>query len=98
MHCRNCKNIRFKKLTQIGYQPISSIFLKKIKKIKDYSLDLYKCKKCNLVQLSKIASLKDMYGPEYGYKTSVSRLMINHLKKKYFDLKKYGVIKIIVIF
>tara|TARA_B100001093_G_scaffold520058_1_gene612353 strand:+ start:2536 stop:3813 length:1278 start_codon:yes stop_codon:yes gene_type:complete len=93
MHCRNCKNIRFKKLTQIGYQPISSIFLKKIKKIKDYSLDLYKCKKCNLVQLSKIASLKDMYGPEYGYKTSVSRLMINHLKKKYFDLKKYGVIK-----
>ena len=93
MYCRNCKHKKFKKLTNIGYQPISSIFLRKIKKIKNYSLDLFKCRKCHLIQLSKIASLKDMYGPEYGYKTSISNLMINHLKDKYIKLNKYGVIK-----
>ena len=82
MICRNCKTKNFKKISKIGNQPISSLFLKKIKKLKNYSLDLYKCNKCNLVQLSKIPDLKDMYGSDYGYKTSVSKLMVNHLKKK----------------
>ena len=81
MICRNCKKKFFIRLSNIGYQPISSIFLKKKKKIKNYSLDLFKCKSCDLVQLSKIANLKDMYGPDYGYKTSVSKLMINHLSE-----------------
>jgi len=34
-----------------------------------------------------------MYGPDYGYKTSVSNLMINHLKKKFIKLKKYNIYK-----
>ncbi len=93
MICRNCKKKKFKKICKIGKQPMSSIFLKKIFKIKNYSLDLYKCLNCNLVQLSKIPNLKDMYGPEYGYKTSVSNLMVNHLKNKIVKLSKYGVFK-----
>ena len=93
MICRNCKKKKFSKISKIGEQPISSLFLKKIIKIKDYSLDLYKCTNCNLVQLSKIPNLKDMYGPEYGYKTSVSNLMVNHLKNKINKLNKYGVFK-----
>ena len=35
---------------------------------------------CTIIQLSKIPNLRDMYGPEYGYKTSMSNLMIKHLK------------------
>ena len=93
MICRNCKKKKFSKISKIGEQPISSLFLKKIIKIKDYSLDLYKCTNCNLVQLSKIPNLRDMYGPEYGYKTSVSNLMVNHLKNKINKLNKYGVFK-----
>jgi len=91
MICRNCKKKKFKKISNIGNQPISSLFLKKKIKIKDYSLDLYKCNYCDLVQLSKIPSLKDMYGSDYGYKTSVSRLMVNHLKKKIIKLNKLGI-------
>ena len=34
-----------------------------------------------------------MYGPEYGYKTSVSNLMVNHLKKKFDWIKKLKVLK-----
>jgi len=93
MICRNCNSNKFLKISKIGKQPISSLFLKTKKKIKNYSLDLYRCKLCNLVQLSKIPNLKDMYGPDYGYKTSVSNLMINHLKKKFIKLKKYNIYK-----
>ena len=93
MICRNCNSKSFFKISKIGKQPISSLFLKTKKKIKNYSLDLYKCKFCNLVQLSKIPNLKDMYGSDYGYKTSVSNLMINHLKEKFIKLKKYSLYK-----
>lgn len=88
MICRNCKQQRFKKIFKLGSQPISSIFLKKKKRIKKFSLDLYICRNCELVQLNKIPNLKDMYGKHYGYKTSVSNLMIEHLKKKFKKLKK----------
>lgn len=91
MICRNCKKKKFIKISNIGKQPISSLFLKKKIKIKNYSLDLYKCNNCDLVQLSKIPNLKDMYGIDYGYKTSVSKLMVDHLKKKIFKLDKLGI-------
>ena len=34
-----------------------------------------------------------MYGPDYGYKTSVSNLMIKHLKEKYNKIRKYNILK-----
>ena len=92
MICRNCKSKKFKKISKIGNQPISSLFLKKKIQIKDYSLDLYKCNNCDLVQLSKIPNLKDMYGSDYGYKTSVSQLMVSHLKKKLLKLNEFRVL------
>lgn len=91
MICRNCKKKDFNKISNIGNQPISSLFLKKKIKIKNYSLDLYKCNYCDLVQLSKIPNLKDMYGSDYGYKTSVSKLMVDHLKKKVIKINKLGI-------
>ena len=93
MKCRNCRKKNFSLISKIGKQPISSLFLKKKKKIKNFSLDLFKCKSCNLVQLSQIPNLKDMYGSHYGYKTSVSNLMVKHLKEKFTTLKKYGLYK-----
>ena len=93
MICRNCKKKKFKKISNIGYQPISSLFLKKKIQIKNYSLDLFKCNFCDLVQLSKIPNLKDMYGLNYGYKTSVSKLMVNHLKEKISKLNKFSIFK-----
>ena len=54
MKCRNCKKTNFLKIAEMGSQPISSIFLNKKKNIKKYSLDLFECQLCNLIQLSKI--------------------------------------------
>ncbi len=51
MSCRNCKKKKLKKIINIGKQCISSVFPKKINhKLKEYSLNLYKCTHCELVQ------------------------------------------------
>ena len=95
MKCKNCKKNSLKKVVEIGKQPLSGFFYSKKKQnLKKYSLDLYKCSKCNLVQLFNNVNIKKMYGKHYGYKTSVSKMMISHLKEKVERLKKSKMIKI----
>ena len=88
MKCKNCKNPNLKKVFKIGKQPISSVFHNKPRhKLKNYSLDLYTCTKCGLVQFSSLPPLDDMYGLTYGYNTSLSPLMVNHMRKKFYSIK-----------
>tara|TARA_B110000261_G_C13086087_1_gene357893 strand:+ start:82 stop:1344 length:1263 start_codon:yes stop_codon:yes gene_type:complete len=92
MHCRNCKKKLSNKVINIGKQCISSVFPEKIKNnLKKYALDLYKCDYCELVQFKKTPPFQDMYGSTYGYRTSLSPLMISHIKEKYkyINKKKY---------
>ena len=88
MNCRACNNTKLKNIAPIGKQPLSGIFPKNKKlKLKKYSLDLFLCIKCNLVQLGESASVKEMFGEQYGYQSSISKLMKNHLYKIYLKLK-----------
>ena len=93
MNCKNCKNKNLAKIIPLNKQPISSVFFnqKKINQ-KKYSLDLYECPKCKLVQFKKLPPLDDMYGETYGYRTSLSPLMINHMKKKYNQIVKNNIV------
>ena len=94
MICKHCHQKRLKKVIDIGKQTISSVFLsKKIKNPKKYSLDLYECQNCKLVQFYKLAPLQYMYGTTYGYRTSLSKLMIEHIKQKYKKILKMGIVK-----
>ena len=87
--CRNCNRKNLKKVIFIGKQVVSSIFpKKKVNNKKKYSLDLYKCNNCKLVQLGKSIPLGNMYGETYGYRSSLSKLMVNHLRNKFLKLKK----------
>ena len=87
--CRNCSSKKLKKVIFIGKQVVSSIFpKKKVVNNKKYSLDLYKCENCELVQLGKSIPLGNMYGETYGYRSSLSKLMVNHLYKKFLKLQK----------
>ncbi len=89
MYCRNCKSKKIKKIINVGNQPLSNHwYVKKKYNLKKYSLDLYICKKCDLIQLKKLPKLGDMYGKNYGYRTSLSQLMINHIKEKFDRIKK----------
>ena len=89
MRCINCKCKKLEKIIDIGSQPISSVFPeKKQYKLKTYSLDVFKCKKCDLIQFGSLAPLDDMYGTTYGYRTSLSNLMISHIKDKYKRITK----------
>ena len=84
MNCINCKKIKLRKIVTLGKQPISSFFLKKKNlKLKKYPLDLYQCNNCNLVQLKFFSDFNNIYKSDYGYKTSVSPLMVQHMKQKF---------------
>ena len=88
MICKNCKKKKLSKVVKVGKQPISSVFYNRIrKKLPEYSLDLFKCENCELVQFSSLPPLEDMYGLTYGYNTSLSPLMVNHMRKKFNFLK-----------
>ena len=92
MKCIKCRNKKLEKIVDLGSQVISSLFYENPKfKLKKYPLDLFQCSKCNLVQLRKLAPLDKMYGTTYGYRTSLSPLMIRHMNQKYIDIinKKY---------
>ena len=57
MRCRSRNKSYLKKIVEVGRQPMSGIFPKKQNiKLKQYSLDLFICKKCQLVQLETISS------------------------------------------
>ena len=94
MICTNCKKKKLSKIVKIGKQPLSGFFYSQKKyNLKQYSLDLYKCSKCGLVQLDNKVKIEKMYGKHYGYKTSVSTLMMSHFEKKVKKLKKLNIIK-----
>ena len=90
MACKNCKSNKLVKVFKLGKQTISSVFnsTKKFNQ-KKYSLDLYSCQSCKLVQFKNLAPLNEMYGETYGYRTSLSKLMVRHIKEKYSKILKY---------
>ena len=89
MICLNCRTKNLSKIVKLGKQPLSGFFYNQKKhKLKKYSLDLYKCSECDLVQLDNKVKTEIMYGKHYGYQTSISQLMISHLEKKVEKLKK----------
>ncbi len=88
MICKNCKKKKLSKVVKLGKQPISSVFYNTKKKyLPKYSIDLFQCNYCQLVQFSSLPPLEDMYGLTYGYNTSLSPLMINHMMRKFKFLK-----------
>ena len=62
-------------------------------KLKKYSLDLFECQKCKLVQFKKLPPLDDMYGETYGYRTSLSPLMIKHMREKFKKILRKKIVK-----
>ena len=89
--CRFCKKNKFENIIDLGNQPLSGVFPNKNSKDPPKNkLQLIRCVNCKLIQLKHSANIKNMYGSNYGYNSSLSKLMINHLKFEFNNLMNYA--------
>ena len=89
MRCRLCGNEDLVPVLDLGKQPLSSVFPSpKDPDPSESPLELVRCNKsskpsaCGLVQLRHQADLSEMYGKTYGYFSSISPTMVEHLHSK----------------
>ena len=87
-NCRNCNKKKLQPLFSLGNISFTGKFPKINQKIKKAPLEVVMCKHCKLVQLAHKFNLKYLYGPDYGYRSSISNTMVSHLKNVSNNLKK----------
>lgn len=80
--CRICQNNDLVDIISLGEQIITSRF----PKYGDFStpktpIDLCRCTDCGLLQLRQTTYSAELYEYEYGYRSSISNTMREHLKK-----------------
>jgi SAM-dependent methyltransferase len=82
--CRICGNAKLVPVLNLGHQYLTGIFPKsREQKLTCGPLELVKCdgeNVCGLVQLRHSYNLQEMYGTNYGYRSSLNRSMVNHLR------------------
>ncbi|MDC0628231.1 methyltransferase C-terminal domain-containing protein [Pelagibacteraceae bacterium] len=86
--CRNCNKKKLDFLFSLGKQSFTGKFPKKNKTIQKAPLEIIICKNCKLIQLAHRFNLKYLYGPDYGYRSNISKTMVNHLKKVVLNVTK----------
>ena len=86
--CRSCSGTKLIESLDLGYQSLTGIFpSKKNQKISSGRLKLVFCDECKLLQLSENFNQNEMYGINYGYKSSLNPTMVEHLKSKSIKLE-----------
>jgi hypothetical protein len=86
--CRICGCTNLQPLLNIGEQSLTGVFPKSTEEyITSGPLELVKChpnqnnpEACGLVQLHHSYSLEEMYGMNYGYRSSLNQSMVKHLQ------------------
>ena len=77
--CKGCNN-KITKVIDVCKSPACDLYLKDKKtKLKLYSLDLYFCNKCKLIQIEDIISPEKIYN-QYLYKSKHSLGLTEHFK------------------
>ena len=84
--CRICHHRQIVPLLHLGEQCLTGIFPKSAdEKITRGPLELVKCDgddACGLVQLRHSYDSAEMYGADYGYRSSLNKSMVAHLRAK----------------
>ena len=85
--CKACKG-KLTKVINIEKTPPCDFYTKKIiKNSKFYSLDLFACEKCKLIQLTDIVEPNKIYS-KYMYKTQHSFGLKEHFRNLFLDIEK----------
>ena len=78
--CRNCRSKNLINLFSLGNLSFTGMFPKRdYINIRKANLGLVMCSSCSLVQLNRNYNLKYLYGPDYGYRTGITKTMKNHM-------------------
>jgi NDP-4-keto-2,6-dideoxyhexose 3-C-methyltransferase len=84
--CRICQESELTPLMLLENQALTGVFPKsKTEKVTSGSVELVKCtsvRGCGLVQLRQSYDLTEMYGFNYGYRSSLNPSMVRHLRSK----------------
>jgi len=83
MKCSICKKTNFKKVIDLGMQPLANKYPKNEKEIlkeKLFNLSLLYCSNCLLVRIENIISRKKMF-EDYYYLSSVNLGLVRHFNK-----------------
>jgi len=98
--CRICGNKDLISILHLGQQCLTGVFPKtKNQEIPCGPLELVKCddshsrKNCGLVQLKHSYEPTALYGDGYGYRSSLNKSMVNHLKAKVDHIVSQNILK-----
>lgn len=84
-YCRICGNNDLRSVLNLGEQCLTGRFpASPSQRLTRGPLELVKCHgplSCGLVQLHHIYDPDEMYGPGYGYRSSLNRSMVDHLRQ-----------------
>ena len=86
--CRSCNSGKLNECLNLGKQALTGVFPpNKNQKITSGNLSLFFCQNCKLLQLSENFDQQEMYGANYGYKSSLNPTMVDHLRSKAIKLQ-----------
>jgi SAM-dependent methyltransferase len=77
--CRVCSSTSLEPILDLGEQALTGYFPSKGQKIPKERLLLSWCTSCGLSQLGTEIDIDRLYGPHYGYRTSLNDSMIAHI-------------------
>lgn len=88
--CRVCGSTELKTLLDLGDQALTGVFPRSVDALVTTGpLDMVQCSApgaCGLVQLRHSYPPTEMYGTNYGYRSSLNQTMVNHLRAKVAEL------------
>jgi len=92
--CRICKGTNLIKVLDLGEQELTGVFPRTIKqKVTTGIVDLVWCFDCSLLQMNHQYPMDEMYGNNYGYRSGLNSLMVEHLTDKVHMLEKLANLK-----
>jgi len=81
--CRLCKSSNLTSVLHLGQQHLTGVFPKSpTSDITKGPLSLAWCNECNLLQLEHSFDPNEMYGVNYGYRSGLNKMMVEHLTSK----------------
>ena len=88
-HCRLCYSKKLREIINFGSICLSSAFPYKNSKYEQITPMIFgKCINCGSAQLLHNYNLNDLYNDDYGYRSGINQIMVNHLTGITNDIKK----------